>query len=53
MSLALLVFILIIALGIVGNLKAYKQDAFKSWNIWFWNIIWVLALKATWVPILS
>lgn len=51
MSMAFLFFLLIFVLGLVGNLKAYKNDAFKGWNIWFWNIIWVMALKVTWVGI--
>lgn len=51
MNMAILLFLLIILLGVVGNLKAYKTDSFKNWQIWFWNIIWVLALKIVWVPI--
>lgn len=48
---ATLVFVLIVLLGIVGNVQGIKSNAFAGWHIWFWNIVWVLALKAVWVPI--
>lgn len=50
MTLSLVFFILIIVLGVVGNIKAAQVKAFGAWNIWFWNIVWLLALKATWIP---
>jgi hypothetical protein len=53
MSLNLIMFVMIVTLGIVGNLKAYKNEAFKGWQPWFANIFWVLALKFTWAPILT
>jgi len=48
LSVSLIIFLIILILGIVGNLKGYKANAFQTWHIWFWNIVWVLALRATW-----
>jgi hypothetical protein len=47
----LIVFIAVIVLGIVGNIQGAKSNAFTSWHIWFLNVLWVVALKLTAVPI--
>ncbi len=44
----LLFFIIIAVLGIVGNIQAFRTGAPLGWNVWFWNIVWVMSLRATW-----
>lgn len=53
LTLNLILFLVVLLLGIVGNLKAYKANAFQSWNIWHWNVVWVLALAFTWNGVAS
>lgn len=41
-------FLIILVLGIVANVTALKTRAFVNHSIWFWNVVWVVALYLTW-----
>ncbi len=44
---ALLWFAIILVLGIVGNVTAARQNAFHEYPVWFYNVVWVIALRLT------
>ena len=49
LSAALIWFILVLVLGIVGNVLGLKQGAASTYAFWFWNVVWVIALQMVWI----
>lgn len=43
----LLWFLAFLILGVIGNAFAFRDKAFSSWGIWFWNVGWLFILRSS------